>query len=581
MPNHRRAFERFAATIQIPSRDEGLVPFTMWGVQRHFVDEVCRALEQGRHEIIVLKARQIGASTVMLAWDMYWLLRHPGMQGQLSSNTDENAAYFRDVLTEMYKTLPLKFRYTLRQNNRNGMAWDNGSRFLFQTVGSAGQKAGRGRGLNFSHGTEVGTWNSAEAFASLRSAFSERHPAALFIWESTARGFNHWYDLWEDAQKAVTLYPIFLPWWRHEGYALNRAVKQEQQIYAVYWDGRLTSDEHAWQREITRRWRVTLRPEQWAWRRWKVAEKMGDRILADQEFPTLPEHAFQASGQPFIGHGAQARLREQLEAAPAPVCYRYTFGPTIERTRVDPTTEEMAHLTVWEPPDPNAYYVVAADPAYGASALSDRYVCSIWRVSRTRMVQAASFVLVDCTMNQFAWVCCHLAGHYSPSFFILELNGPGMAVHQEIERMTGLGWGTTDRSQIQNFLGNVQSYIWRRPDAMGRGASWQWRTTPRTKVWILNRLRDQIMQDTLVIREEGLVSELGNVRQDGDRFRAEGRYHDDRVIALALAVEMWSSQALPLLEGLPQPVDPLDVADMPSAHQRAVSGFFARMGVAR
>lgn len=577
--NHLPAFQRFAQTMRIPSKDFGMIPFRLWNVQRHFVTEICKAIEREQREIVCLKARQIGATTVMMAWDAYWLLRHPGMQGQFNANADDNREYFRDVLQELYKSLPPQFSYPQRLSNKNVIAWANGSRLMFQTVGRSG-KVGRGRGLSFSHSTEMGEWQNQEAIASLRAAFSERHQHALFIWEGTAKGYDVFYDMWQDAQKAVTIHPIFLAWWMHEDYRLRPTTqRQDKKIFDVYWDGRLTSDERAWQREITRHWQTELTAEQWAWRRWKVAEKMGDEILAAQEFPTLPEHAFQASGQPFVGHGTLGKLRERLDDAPPASHFRYAFGPTIEQLELAPTTEELAQLTLWEEPDPNAYYVVAADPAYGASATSDRYVCSVWRASRSRLVQVASFVTHEVTMNQFAWVTCHLAGAYSPSFFILELNGPGMAVHQEIERLKAMGWGTAERGKVLNALASIQAYIWRRPDGMGQGASWQWRTTPRTKIWILNRLRDQLMQDTVVVREPGLVHELGNVRQDGDRFRAEGRAHDDRVIAAALAVEMWSSQALPVLDGLPMAPDPLAPADMPAAHQRAVAGYFRRIGL--
>ena len=576
--DHRAAFEKFSSTMVIPSKDFGLIPFRLWGIQKYYISELCRAHEEGKKEIVVLKCRQIGITTCSMAWDAYWTLRHKGIQAQFNSNSDENRDYFRDVLSELYKSLPPKYSYPLRLNNRSGMAWANGSRLLFQTVGvKKGGKLGRGRGLNYCHSTEMGEWQSGEAIASLRSAFSERHPAAMFLWEGTAKGFNHFYDMWMDAQRATSIHPIFLGWWRHpEVYSVERKSKQFQ----VYWDGRLTADERAFQREITRRYQTEISEEQWAWYRFHLAEKkMGDMIMMHQEYPTLPEHAFQASGQPFIGYAAQGKLREKLSDAPEPAYFRYEFGPLFEKTEIVESNEEMAHLKVWEEPDPNAYYVIAADPAYGASAASDRYVCSIWRVTRTKMIQVASFVAVELTMNQFAWVTCHLAGAYMPSFFILELNGPGMAVHQEIERMKSLGWGTAQRTQINNALGGIQNYLWRRPDSMGSGVNWQWRTTPRTKIWILNRLRDQLIQGNVIVREPELVDELGDIRQDGDKFRTEGRAHDDRVIAAALAVEHWSANALPVLDGLPVKEEELDISEMPNAHERALATFFRRHGI--
>jgi len=577
--DHEAAFEKFSSTMVIPSKDHGLIPFKLWDIQKFYIQELCRALKEGKREVVVLKCRQIGITTASMAFDAYWCLRNNGLQGQFSSNTDENREYFRDVLGELYKTLPTKYSYPLRLNNRTGMAWTNGSRLLFQTVGMSG-KVGRGRGLNYHHGTEMGEWRNPEAVESLRAAFSERHDARLFLWEGTAKGFNHFYDMWMEAQNKITLHTVFLAWWRHELYQVAR----ESQAFKVYWDGRLTSDERAWQREISRRYGVTLTEEQWAWHRFVLAEKMmGNEIIMAQEFPTLPEHAFQASGQPFIGHAHQGRLRELLDQAPEPTYYRYEFGPNFEQTEIQESNEEMGQLTIWEQPDPNAYYVVAADPAYGASATSDRYCCSVWRVTRTKMVQVASFIETEMTMYQFAWVTCHLAGSYSsiktPSFFILELNGPGMAVMQEIERMKSHGWGTSERAGVLNALASIQSYLWRRPDSMGSGMNWQWRTTPRTKVWILNRLRDQLIQGSIIVRDPELVVELGNMRQDGDKFRSEGRTHDDRVIAAALATEMWSAQALPMLDGLPVQEEELDISQMPTANERAIAKFFYQIGV--
>jgi len=579
-------FWKFAQTMTIPSKDYGLIPFKPWGVQQHFIEAVASSIEDGVHEFVVLKGRQMGVTTVSMGFDAYWCLRHSGLQGQFSANSDENRDYFRDVLTEMYKTLPTKYKYGLRLNNRTGMAWANGSRLMFQTVGILG-KVGRGRGLNFHHGTEMGEWRNPEAVGSLRAAFSERHPHRLFIWEGTAKGHNHFYDMWREAEHATTIKQIFLGWWRHTQYKLTEADK----AFHVYWDGTLTADERAWAREIKRRWGVELTAGQWAWYRWKFAESMmQNELLMLQEYPTLPEHAFQASGQPFVGHAAIAQLTSDLDDAPQPSHYRYTFGPTIEQTIVKPTTPELAQLTVWEDPDPHGVYIVAADPAFGASAASDRYCCSVWRATKyrnpaddqvyDRLVQVASFVTTELGMHQFAWVTVHLAGTFMPSFFILELNGPGLAVWQELERLRDLGWGTGARGKVQDVMAGVNHYFWRRPDSMGKGAAWQFKTSPRLKFGILCRLRDQLMQGSITIREPEFVQELLNVRQTGDRF-ISGHAHDDRVMAAAMAVEHWSAQVLPYLVENPVHTQEDAQEDPVPAHERAVALFFRRIGMQR
>src|SRR6266478_2690437 len=571
----RDQFWKFASTIQIPSKDEGLVRFKPFGTQTYVINEIIKGIEDGHHEIFINKPRQVGATTAIAIFDAFWLQKHPGMVGQLVADSDDNRAFFRSIISELVKSAPPQYRYRVLQNNRNQIFWSNKSRLLFQTASAAA--LGRGRGLNFFHGTEVAYWKGSERIAGLRNSFSEKHPASCFIWESTANGYNHWYDLWKDAERAVTVRAIFVPWWRHELYALD----PESKAFKVYWDGRLTGDERVWSKQIEKRWGIQLLPEQWAWRRWKLAEKVGDEIIMHADFPTLPEHAFQASGSPFLGSVSQAKLQENLGNAPEPEGYSYVFGGFIEQTEVNETDPQMAQLMVWEKPDKQAYYVVAADPAYGASEKSDMGVVQVWRCTRTGLVQVAEFASNSVTTQQFAWVVLHLCGSFMPNaFLILELNGPGMTVWNEIERLRSWGGGTNSKQHFQDALAAIQNYLWKRPDSMGISSAWQWKTNASNKIWLMNHLRDNVLAGRISIWSRDCVEELSNIRQQGDRFEAEGKTHDDRVITLGLAIEMWQNTVVPVLETLPpQATDP--IPEQVPVHQKMVHDFFTRIGAGR
>src|SRR5262249_22771986 len=150
----------------------------------------------------------------------------------------------------------------LRSRNRMAVTWQNQSRLLLQTVGPRTYKRlGVGRGLAFCHGTEVSSWANDKALTYLRAAFSELHPAALYVFESTARGRNWFMDLWDDAADATTMRQVFLGWWLREDNAIGRKDRR----FARFWDGRLTPREAEWQQELTYPpYNVSIKPEQWA-----------------------------------------------------------------------------------------------------------------------------------------------------------------------------------------------------------------------------------------------------------------------------------------------------------------------------
>src|SRR5262249_52383537 len=158
---------------------------------------------------------------LLLLLTLFWMSRYPGLQGLTAADSEENTMYFRDLVLAMLEALPEASPELgvpdLRSRNRMAVTWQNQSRLLLQTVGPRTYKRlGVGRGLAFCHGTEVGSWANDKGLTYLRAAFSELHPAALYVFESTARGRNFFMDLWDDAADATTMRQVFLGWWLRE-----------------------------------------------------------------------------------------------------------------------------------------------------------------------------------------------------------------------------------------------------------------------------------------------------------------------------------------------------------------------------
>ena len=69
-----------------------------------------------------------------------------------------------------------------------------------------------------------------------------------------------------------------------------------------------------------------------------------------------------------------------------------------------------------------------------------------------------------------------------------------------------------------------------------------WRTTPRLKVTLMERLRDFVSNKMLLIRSMETVEEMKSITREGDTIEAQGSKKDDRVMALAFAVRCWEER---------------------------------------
>src|SRR5262245_14846255 len=538
-------FWKWTEKIPVASRDTGYAPIKPWGTQRHLVNEIFTGLAQGYHQFLCHKGGQIGATMVGQLIATYWLTEFSGTQGALVANADDVTAFCRDNISPMVRAAPNAC--APRVDNKNMLALENGSRILFHTAGvRSGTRLSVGRGFNFAWGTEMALWANAAALTIMRTRASETHPLRLYVYESTPRGRNHWFDVWDEAEDAVDIKRIILFWWQREDYRVEKG----SDIYKRYWNGTLRSKERRWQRELERRYNTSLTPEQLAWRRWYTAEKAGgDERLADQEEATLPEDGFDATGISFLTHDAIRRCRRTVSTAPTPDRYRYEFGTNIEDTTLKKTIPDFEQLVVWEEPKPMEAYVVAAVPAYSSNMECADFVASVWRASREQLVQVGELCDEEMGMQEYSWCCAHLVGSYSTPrrAFILEISGMGAGVLQELKRLQNSGWGTTQKARIHEVVGGVRNYLWRRPDSLSASAALQWKSSPDLQIILMNRMRDQISAGRVTIRSQAMLGELERIWQDGDTFKAEGRTPSNhRVIAGALAVESWSSQLVPL-----------------------------------
>ena len=516
------------------------------GTQTYVMDEIATGLENGIHFFVILKGRQLGITTISLALDLYWHYINAGLNGTLVTDTEENRDMFRGTLGSYMDGLPKEYKIPILAHNRNSLALKNRSRIFYQVAGlRAKGSLGRGKGITFLHGTETSSWGDEEGLASLLASLAETNPKRLYIFESTARGFNMFHDMYVTAKRARTQKAIFCGWWRNEFYS----AAPDTDVYKVYWDGKLTPEEKEWTRDIKKLYNFEINSRQMAWWRWKMLEGIKDDSLMYQEFPPTEDYAFVMTGTSFFSN---SRCTDAMKIAKKILCdhYRYAMGVNFQDTEVLKSTERLSTLKVWEEPIDTAYYVIGADPAYGSSDWADRFCVQVFRCYSDGMEQVAEFATSELNTYQFAWVISHLAGAYKNSTLNLEVNGPGQAVLNEIKnlRRQAASMGNAMGKSLMDVYGSMSNYIWRRNDTMGGlSNSLGWLTTAATKERMMNYTKDLFERGMLDVYSVDTIEEMKTIIRDGASIEASGRNKDDRVMAMALACAAYSEQVQPQL----------------------------------
>lgn len=589
-------FLQFIDNLSVDSKETGITPLrsALYDAQMMFLEEVCEGLDRGVKHFVCLKARQLGISTISLAMDLFWLSVHPGLQGGLVTDTEGNRDKFRIILERYIESLPRSLRVPITKHNRANLVLANGSvlDYLVAGVKRGSKGLGRSRALNFLHATECSSYGDAEGVAALMAALAEEHPDRLYIFESTALGYNLFYDMCESAKDdPETQKMIFIGWWAKNIYRISQ--KEKPDLFAKYWDGSIDDTEKKKIELVKELYDVDITPEQLAWYRWKKRTRMSGESMMEQEYPWTADEAFVLSGQSFF---PQVRIANDIkaikQAKPKFLAYRYHMGERFDATAIEQVFKSIeADLRVWHEPVAGARYAIGCDPAYGRNDYKDRSVIEVYRCYSDKMVQVAEYASSIPETYQITWVLAHLAGLYRDCRINLEVQGPGKAIMQEFKHLKQLlslgqlkvGDGNDGNRGMQNLFGAVTWYLYHRPDSMGAGYVYNWQTTMDSKITLMNQMRDAYSLKQVDIFSLPLLEELQRVVQDGAAIEAEGRGKDDRVFATALANKAWIEWIRPGMMTNSQTFENVSAAEKMAAERpqatlvgHVVDSFFAQ-----
>jgi hypothetical protein len=195
---------------------------------------------------IILKARKLGMSTWMQAKMFQRVALHPFQYALTVAHTRGAAAVLYDMASLMWERMPnerelseliygvgserpppfdFKPRRLNKGESRNGARWmvlgDPMRRVeasIYETLTAGAKGGGRASTPSILHGSEVAQYEDPEYLVGLLNAVPKT-PESVVVLESTARGFNHFYDRWvravegaEDPETGGLYVPLFYGW---------------------------------------------------------------------------------------------------------------------------------------------------------------------------------------------------------------------------------------------------------------------------------------------------------------------------------------------------------------------------------
>ena len=513
-------FEYYARhCVKIRTKKGTIVPLVFNRVQRRFAKSIIRQMSdtRGYVRMVILKARQQGLSTVITAWQYFWVSQRKAQKGLVMAHEADATATLWDMYKRVHDNAPDVVKPHSKYNSKNELTFDViDSALRIATAGGRG--VARGDTLQVAHLSEVAFWPPGFAkanFNGLIQAVPDEPGTAVFI-ESTAQGMvGKFRDAWVGAANGSTGYEAFFSaWFESDEYRVRpeevpeffERTPSEVKLIERFGSEGLTSN------------------EQLVWRRRKIANSGEDLFM--QEYPATPEEAFISTGRPVFEPKLLQERIGQLQTKPE----------MIQTASVDNITDNIGtivensrgELTIYRERDPKETYVIGADVGMGVRGGDPS--CAQILDSQMRQVATWRGVVYP---DYFGKILATLGYHYHTALIAPERNNHGLVTCITLRDLlypnlyTDVAEGTLDYGKDTIRLGFF--------------------TSEATKPLIIDKLRASFKDGDVVINDLTTLEEmLTFVVTESGKIEAEGGAHDDTVIALALALYVHEGKWTPV-----------------------------------
>lgn len=498
--------------------------------QRRLVREIERQYNSGKPvRIIVLKARQLGITTITEAVIFAWSFMFPGTNSLVIAHETDTSQSAFEKNQMFWEYWPYNEMYEIRSTTQRRLSWENNSAIRIATARNV--KSGRGRTLQALHATETAFWDDPQTLMTgLRQTIPNKR-GTLVIIESTANGVgNYFHSTWEDAVAGINDYtPLFFSWLNHYEYALPLSTINP-----------ILPDLDETERGL---YKLGADLEHLEWRRYAIPSLChGDEDYFKQEYPATPEEAFLTTGrnvfpitkldlayQPMKGQRGEIVL----------VNGRYKFYE-------DP----MGKVTIFRRPSTNqdhGQYMIGGDPS--RTTLGDRACIQV--INRNTFEQVAVWHgKIDPVT--FADEMAKLGMLYNTATLAPEMEGPGYATIAALIKMNYpklWKFRRGDRGGVAQIAMNLYG----------------WSTNYQRKHWAIGNVVRLLYDNSLIIHDEETYHQMRNyvVLDNGEMGNARDAWkYDDAVMAFVISVICTLTEG-PLGAQDPGPTAGMDLMGIP------------------
>ena len=473
--------------------------------------------------IIVLKARQLGITTISVALMCWLIFLHPNVHALSMSDeedkVDVNFAMVRTAWANLPWFLQPEKRYDVRgqligldRAKEADRARDPGMQsLLYFEPANKPSGAAYSKSLYGAHLAEVARYRNSNSITEGIFGSLVNYKHSIGIMESTARGrHSTWHRICRASERGALKWDfVFMEWFREPGYST-----------AVPQNFTRTQEEEAIVKKCAEQLKFKMTDEQLNWRREKMAEFEaidGDPEKFHQEFPLTPAEAFLASGRCAF---SKKRLNDMITH----FCIPQKWIGEISLDEKDNATPRLSpqyegKLRVWEWPKRNDKYYIAADPSMGIDGGDPA---------------CAQVYLVPEDINKPLRQVARWHGYAPPTQFARILAALGY-VYNTAEIAPECNTITTVASDLVKVLLYPKWYRWMREDkARNAYSNWiGWATTFRNKSELIARFREALDQWTVIIRCEDDIDEMFDFVEEEEgsqRYSARAGSHDDCVM---------------------------------------------------
>lgn len=467
--------------------------------------------------IIVLKARQIGVSTIIEGIQFALAFMMKRMRGLVIAHEMDSSEHILGMTQNYFDTFFAREAYTQKNKSSKILSWtETQSQIRISTAKNA--KTARGRTIQFLHGSEVGFWDNADTLMTGLAQAVPSLPLSFIFLESTANGIgNYFHTTWNESCAGELDYiPRFYPWWTHPEY-----LGSSLGIPTI--TGHLDQEErklvHLMQNPPLERWNdYTCTPipgseilDRLTWRRYAIKNLVkSDMDKFHQEYPSTPEEAFLSTGTNVFPLGKLLTCFKEIQ---------HRTGGLVregEKVRFQPNVEGA--LRIFKQPGPGISYIVSGD---SKRSIEGDYACiqvlnrrtweqvAVYRSKVDNVTFGEEMMKLGMYYNTALAVCEIEGGGYGTIAVLLDRNYPYVWQHQKAEKMQG---------QVDNSFG--------------------WSTNWKTKSQALGNLKKAIIDKMTIIRDRHTYNEMVNyVSLPGGKFgNGELEEHDDTVMSYAIAI---------------------------------------------